>query len=273
MLSIFDYIDPSLYLKDQYTQKKVNNPAFSLRSFALQLGMKSHGPLHAMMKGERNIPKKLVPLLIKSFQLKAKEKKYFEILVDLQRSKTMIEKDMYLKDLESISPKPLREINDVEAYKFYTNPLHGIISEMVQLKNFKNSVGHIKSRLHAHANLKDIDECIERLISLGILKKEGKSLSRTLEHIYTSKEVLSQAVQEYHRQMSKLAMDSLVEQSLEEREFNGISFNIKSSELPAIKEDLRQMVNDLIQKYEAPSGEGDETYHLNLQLFSLTKSN
>ena len=86
----------------------------------------------------------------------------------------MEEKDLYLDRLKALSPKELREVDDIEAYKYITEPLHIIIAEMAELKTFKGAVGWIKGRLRPHINLKDAEDILERLINLGILKKKGK---------------------------------------------------------------------------------------------------
>lgn len=271
MLAIYEYIDPAEYLTDALEEKKEKNPAFSLRSWAQQLGMKSHGPLHAMLKGQRNIPKKYIPLIIKSLKLQGKEAKFFELLVDLSRAKSMEEKELYRERLQALSPKELREVSDIEAYKYITEPLHIIIAEMTELKVFKNSLGWIKMRLRPHLNLKDAEEIVERLINLEILKKEGHKLKKQIQHIYTSKEVMNKAVQLYHKKMGALAIEQISEQSIDQREFNAISFNIKKKDLPKIKEFIREFSDQMVQNFEASSGQGEETYHLNVQFFSLTK--
>ncbi len=258
-------------MTDALEEKKEKNPYFSLRSWAQTLGMKSHGPLHAMLKGQRNIPKKYIPLIIKSLKLQGKEAKFFELLVDLSRAKSMEEKDLYLERLKAISPKELREVDDIEAYKYITEPLHIIIAEMSELKTFKGAVGWIKGRLRPHINLKDAEDILERLINLGILKKEGNKFVKQIQHIYTSKEVISKAVQLYHKKMGTLAIEQISEQHIDDREYNAISFNINKKDLPKIKEYIREFSDQMVQEFEAKSKEGEETYHLNVQFFSLTK--
>jgi len=263
------YLDPAAFLKDALDEKRKNNPNFSLRAWAQRLGMKSHGPLHAMLSSQRNIPKKYIPLLIKSLGLEKKEAKFFELLVDLQRSKSIEEKELYLARLKQLSPKELREVNDIDAYKYITEPLHIIIAEMTTLPKFKNSLGWIKSHLRPSINLLDLENIIERLLSLGILKKEKNKLVKQVQHIYTAKEIMSKAVQEYHKKMSALAIEQISKQDIESREYNAISFNIKKKDLSKIKEAIREFSDQIVQDFESESG--DETYHLNVQLFSLTK--
>lgn len=271
MLSIYNYIDPAQYLSDVFEEKKKNNPMFSLRSWAKQLGMASHGPFHAMLKGERSIPKKYIPKLITSLKLNAKESKYFEALIDYSRAKNLEEKEFYHQRMQALSPKELREVEDLVAYKYHVDPLHHIIGEMTELKTFKNNLGWIKTHMRVNPDLKSIEEALERLINLGVLKLENGKLQKQIRHIYTKNDIMNKAIQLYHKRMGEIAIDQIEKQAVEEREFAGVTFNIHRKDLPKIKEAIREFSDQLIQSFEANSKEGEETYHLNVQFFSLSK--
>lgn len=270
MLSIYSYNDPAEYLTDAFEQKREKNPAFSLRSWAMQLGMKSHGPLHAMLKGQRNIPKKYVPLFIKSFKLEKKEASFFEALVDLQRAKSIEEKEMYTERLKKLGPKQVREVSEIEAYKFISEPLHSFILELTQLKGFKSSLGWIKSKLRQNINLKVAEEILDRLQSLGVLELVNDKYERQSKHISTTVDTMNKAVQEHHKKVLTIATEELQKQDVESREFNSVTFNIRKEDIPKIKQILREQTDEVIQEFEAAPGEGDATYHLGLQFFSLT---
>lgn len=271
MLSIFNYIEPASFLNDVFEEKRKTNPLFSLRSWAKQLGMKSHGPLHAMLNGQRAIPKKYIPKLLSSLKLNAKEIKYFEALIDFSRAKNMEEKEFYHQRLQSLSPKELREVEDLVAYKYHVDPLHHIIGEMTELKDFKDSLPWIKSHMRINPNMLEIEEALNRLLSLGVLKRDNGKLQKQIQHIYTKNDIMDKAIQQYHMRMGQIAIDQIEKQPVEEREFSGVTFNIHKKDLPKIKEALREFSDQLIQSFEAKSKEGEETYHLNLHFFSLTK--
>src|SRR5690606_34834094 len=223
------------------------NPMFSLRSWAKNLGMKSHGPIHAMLKGERTIPKKYVPKLINSLKLNIQESKFFEALVDFSRAKNLDEKEFYLSKLQSLSPKELREIDEMIAYKYNVDPLHHIIAEMSELKNFKNDVRWIKSKIRAGSDIMSVETVLNRLIALGVLKEENGVLKKQIQHIYTKYDIMDKAIQEYHKKMGEVAVSQIARQAVEEREFSGVTFNIHKKHLPEIKEAIREFSNNLIQ--------------------------
>jgi uncharacterized protein (TIGR02147 family) len=270
MLPIYEYIDPAIYLTDALEEKKERNSSFSLRSWAMQLGMKSHGPLHAILKGQRNIPKKLVVTLVKNLKLDVKEAKYLDALVDYQRSKTDEEKAQWMKRLGELSPKISREINDYEVFNYINDPLHFIIAEITQLKGFKKQLGWIKQKLRSSISLKEIEEVLARLQKLEILEDAGDKFIKHVQHIYSSNEIMSKAIQAYHIKMCDMAKEEISNQAVTEREYNGISFNIKKSDLPKIKESMRKFTDQIVEDFEIDAQKGDATYHLNVQLFSLT---
>ena len=82
---------------------------------------------------------------------------------------------------------------------------------------------------------------------------------------------MRKAVQLYHKKMGTLAIEQISEQHIDDREYNAISFNINKKDLPKIKEYIREFSDQMVQEFEAKSKEGEETYHLNVQFFSLTK--
>ncbi|MAZ50022.1 MAG: hypothetical protein CME65_15780 [Halobacteriovoraceae bacterium] len=265
-------MEPIEFISDRFEEIKARNPGYSLRAWAKSLGMKSHGPLHAILKKQRKIPKNLIIPLIKTLKLDKEEAKYFELLVDLSRAKKPEEIDFYKDKLAKLSPVPLREIHDLEAYKYLTDPIHFTVAEMTQLKEFNDSPAWMKKSLRVNQNMRELEVIIERLRNLGIVQRKKKNhYEKPLQHLYTKLEVTSEVVQNYHKFCSELAIDQVSKQDISEKEFNALCFNIKKKDLPQIKEQIRDFINRLVEENEAPAHEGDETYQLNVQFFSLTK--
>jgi uncharacterized protein (TIGR02147 family) len=272
MINVYNYIDPSVFLKDHLEELKTKNSAFSLRAWAKQLGMKSHAPLHDILNGKRKVPKKLIPPLLKSLKLDAKATKYFETLVDLQRSKSEDEKELYLERLKKLSPAEMRSVNDLETYKVVSDPIHLILSELSQLKSFDPNPTWMKQNFRVNYNMRDLENMYARLHSVGLLFDKNGKVHRSTRHLYTTLETTSESVQKYHTVCSQLGQDLISKLPLEKKEFNSVALNLKNKDIPKIKERLREFMNDLIDEFEAPAHKGDETYQLNLHLFSLSKS-
>lgn len=272
MISVYDYLSAENYLSEVWKIKKEKNSQFSVRSWAKQLGMKYHAPLHQILIGKRKIPKHYLPLLITNLKLDAKEALYLETLVDLQKAKTNEEKEIYGTRLNLLTPKPLLKMVKLETYKYFQDPLHGILLEMSYLKDFVAEPSWIQSRIGFKVSIVDIKMTLDRLVTLGFMERNEKGhLTKTSRHIFTKSDIPNKYINEYHVRCSEMAKSALSSQDVLEREFNASTFNIAKKDIPRAKEILRRYLNDFITDIEAPPGVGEETYHINLQLFKITK--
>ena len=84
-------------------------------------------------------------------------------------------------------------------------------------------------------------------------------------------DVPNRAVEIFHEKMSKFAAQEISKQAVEDREYNSFSFNIDKKKMIKAKLRLREFAKEFIEEFEDQSFESTDTYHLNLQLFSITK--
>ena len=265
------YLQTSTLLNDKFKEKKRRNPSFSIRSWATQLGLKSHGALQQMLAGKRGIPKKYIHSMAKSLDLSVGETMYFETLVDFEKAKTQDEKNIYYERLNHLRPQK-REVKflDVEHYKYFQNPLHSIIRTLIEREDFVNDPTWIQKTLRFKTTIREIEEVIKRLKTLDLLNEKDGKLIKKYKAIQNKTDVPSKAVQEFHKKMSTVAQEEVSKQSVSEREYNSFCFNIKKGQLQNAKKRLREFTQEFMDEFEANSKQSDDTYHLNIQLFSLT---
>ncbi len=272
MMTITNYQKAYEFLKDAFGTKQEKNPQFSLRAWSKQLGMASHAPLNLMLAGKRPIPKKYLPQFIKSLDLKPREGLYLETLIEFNQAKSIVEKEMYFSRLKELAPSEPVNLVEMETFKYLGDPLHCIILDMTDLKDFSTDPKWIQDRLQMKVSLKQIDEVLNRLLTLGLVKEFKGKMIKTHQHITNRPDVADFGSQQYHKNVSQLAIDLISEQPVLEREFNGYSLNIKKNKIPEAKLLIRAFVKDFIQQIEDPSTTGEETYQLNVQFFGLTKN-
>ncbi len=272
MLDIYKYTEFHIFLTDAWKEKRSRNRAFSMTAWARQLGLENSSPLSLAFKGKRALPKKYLPQIIKTLGLDMNQASYLEALLDLSRAHTPEQKLLYLNRLKELAPGEAFNAKIVDEFKYLSDPLHGAIIEMTDLKTFKNDPEWIQARLQTPASLQEISETLERLVSLNLLRMDelGK-LVKTHKHLTTEQDVADLGTQNYHKAVSDLAGKAVFEQDVSEREFDSYSFNLNKEKLKTAKARMRQFVNDFLKECEAQPGDGDETFQLNLQLFKLTK--
>ena len=272
-MDIYYYKTAHEFLKDMWLEKKKANRLFTIRSWSKNLGFKSHGPLQQILAGKRPIPKSYIPKLVKSLQLDKKEAEFLERLIDYSRAKNQEERDYLQTKLQAIYPqrKEIR-FTEVENFKFFENPLHGIIRTLTEREDFQNDSKWIQAQLHENYTLKEIDETMERLLDLGLLIQDGKRLLKTSQNIYSKPDISNQAVKLYHQKISSMAAKAVKEQDIKNREFNSMTMNINPQDINKAKERLRHFLKDFMREFETNPGKRANTYQLNLQLFEITKT-
>ncbi len=271
---VYSYKDASQFLKDQWLIRKDKNPSYSIRSWARHLGFKNHSMLQHFLDGSKKIPKKYVPLFSKHLGLSAREGLYFETMVDLQRSKTIEEKEIYIDRLNELLPAKPVKIHEVEAYKSIRDPLHNLLFEMVNLVDFKYDLSWIQQRIYFEVNIAQIRQAIERLIDLGLLEETNNGgIIATGRNLTNPPDVASKGVEEYHKNASLLASEMVSKQNIHEREFNGYALSIPEGSLPKAKDLIRKFIKQFASELGANDPQKAElTYQLNVQFFQLTKN-
>ncbi len=272
MLSVYSYVEPHRFLKDAWTLKRKKNPAFSLTSWSKTLGFENSSPLSLALKGNRVLPKKYLPSIIKSLELTDQEGTYLEALFDLAKAKQPAEKLFYLNRLKKLSPNEIVQSQIIEEYKTLSEPVHTVLLEMTDLRDFKLDVNWIQSRLEDPISLKEISEVLERLINLKLISRDPVSgkIRKTHNTLTSPNDVADLASKNYHKAVSTMAAEAIFKQNLEDREFGSYTFNVKKSQMPKAKKMIREFFSNFFKEVEAPAGEGDETYQMNIQLFQMT---
>lgn len=88
-----EHTDPVDFLKNHFKELKNKNPLFSLRSFAKKLQCTT-STVSRVISGKRAFTNELATRWVDSFDLTAKEKKLFFILIMKKNSATDFEKQL-----------------------------------------------------------------------------------------------------------------------------------------------------------------------------------
>lgn len=272
LVDIYSYKDPALFLRDHWLIKKKRNPSFSIRAWAKSLGITSHSQLHQMIYGKRAIPKKYLSNLVKNLNLTNGEIEYLEALIDIQKAKSDEEKSFYLNKILSKKKQLKVVFHEIESFDLVKNPLHFFILEIFQLKDRTFTVEKIKDMLQFDYSTAEIKRAIDTLLKLKLATKISENeYAKIPNSIFTQNDVPSAAVREYHKNLSELSKVAIENQHVSEREFNAMSFNIKKENLADAKRAIREFREQFVEKFCAMESEGDQTYHLNVNFFAVTK--
>jgi len=270
--SVFDYENYRLFLKDWYAWMKGERPGFSYRAFSRWAGFSSPNHLQLIIQGRRNITRETMAPIVKAIGLKRREAKYFSLLVDLNQATSPEAKAAALKEISALFKKYDRNIEH-DQIEYLSKWYYAVIRELVTTKGFRPDRHYISKRLGRRVTPLAADEAIERLVALGLLRRNPDGgLSQSDAVMTTGSETAEAASYLYHHQMIRLALDALRSQPPSERNFSGITFACRRSDIPEIASMIDDCRHQILAYLEGRGKvEDDEVYQLNIQLFRTTE--
>lgn len=233
-------------LKSEYSRRRVSNPAYSLRAFANFLDI-SPGRLSEYFNGKRSITNTAQKKIMRRLQL---EDFFYLNEQNFQDEKTA--EALLLSDT---------------TFNIISNDLHYSILSLMDTKGFVSDVTWIASRLNCEPL--DVRLAIERLISVGLLKKVGHQLVKLKANLKTSSDIEKKAIKEAHLNVLKHASEALMEIPIELREISTVTFAIDMKKIKLAKQLITNFRRRLCALLETPSA--SEVYRLNIQLIPISK--
>jgi len=271
MKPIFDYMNYREYLDDMYKEKKEMGAFYSFRIFSQKAGFKSPNFLKLVIKGERNLSKESVFKFVKALKLNRNEADYFENLVFFNQSKTLEEKNSYLKKMMKYRKKSDPHKIEESEYKYYSAWYHPVVRELAAAADFKDDYKKLGKMVIPPITPLEAEKSVKLLLNLDFIRKvENDGYRLTEKSLTTGPTVRSIAVANYHKEMMKLASESIERFSSQEREVTSLTLTVSEDTVDTIKQRLKQFREDLL---ELTDGEKNpqQVVQLNLQLFPLSE--
>ena len=269
-ISVFTYDDYRVFLQDFYAAKKQQNPAYSFRYFAKRAGLKSGNYLKLVMDGQRNLTHKTVLKFCKGLALSQWEAHFFENLVFFNQTDDEGEKEFYKKNLELVKNQNARGLLSKDQYDVVSSWYPLAIKELALLSDFAFSSRWIASRLDHKVTVEEVNEAIELLERLGLIKidKKKKKMIVTDQSLQTPNMAGSSAIRSYHKKILDLSKDSVDTQQVENRCFSTLTVAVAKKDLAEAFAKIHQFRNEM-DSFFVKSKKYDAVYQLAIQLFRM----
>ncbi len=267
--NIFEFSDPTEFLRDVLRKKKQINPRFSMRAWARQMGLKNQSLLSLILQEKRRLKSSIAGQIRRSLQLSPQEQKYFDLLVLFRNAETDEERAFYQEALLEVHPEKQFSLIRLDLLRVLSDWCHFAVLEMVRLKDFHEDPEWIAARLGNQVEQIQIQQIVNRLLRLELVERtpEGKLQQKTL-HRTTPDDVPNSVIRKIQKEFMDQAKLALEQQAIDEREFYSFTFCLKKSDLAAAKEKIREFRREFAQSFDAE--QGDEVYQLGIQLFRVT---
>lgn len=268
---LFKHLDYRDFLRKHIEEKKKTSAGWSLAVWSRSLGLSSTSSLTKVLNGEREPGEKITQSLIQYFHFGHKEEIYFKDLIRLSKIKSDPRlKSVLMKQMDKLSPSEMIRLLDDKTFSIIKDWYCLAIREMLRLKDFKEDPKWIAKRMAFPLTEEQIKKTITILLQQGLITRDSEGNLLVGEgSLQTKNDKVSEAIQSYHSQMLDNAKLALTTQHILEREFNAETITINQSRIPEAKELIRKFKSDFARMFE--EAEGDQTYQMQIQFFSLTK--
>jgi uncharacterized protein (TIGR02147 family) len=267
--NIFTYHEWRTFLSDWFEYKRKMDPDFSLRKFS-QKAKVSPGYLPLILNRSRKFSKKALNNILPNLGLSAVEQSYFRLLCKFGTDEDHQTRIDALKKIQRFNKYEKSNPREFEIYDYMSNWLNVAIQEMSHVNAFRAEPDWIYEQLRHKRSLRDIRKSLQFLEAQGFLTiNKDKSVKTNNKEIRCMDRVFSTVLVRFHREMLKLAAESVDKSSREERLVTGYTMAIKKERYSEIEKILGEALAK-IKQLEAKSENADAVYHVALTSFPLT---
>ncbi len=235
-------------LKEELSTRQANNPKYSLRAFASQLGV-NHSALSEVISGRRRLSAKAVESILDKLEIQKKNK-------------------LALLEAHSINPNAYQKISNdriENADAWYFDSL----LELTSVDGFKSDVGWVAQTLGVSEE--KIKSTVEVLVSFGELKitkgqwRATETGTTTLGNRDKAKSIIKVFSQNLKRQD-----DSLKNNSPEKQCQVGFTIAASPEDLPEARRRIYEFQRELAMYLGRKNKGATEVYRFNAGLFPQT---
>lgn len=269
MKSIVEYQDYHAFLSDYYEERK-RTSAFSWREFAKIAGFVSPSYLKDVCCGKTNLSKVTMGRVAAAVGLSGYEVIYFEAMVQFGNAKTDDVRKKFLEQMHSIALDHKVRIVDMDAFEYYDSWKNSVVRELAPIMPGAMP-GEIAKMCTQEISALEVRKSLAFLERAGFLKQVGENVYvQTEKSVEGSREGLPLALRSMHREMGRLAIDSVDRFEPNERNITGVTMGVDREAYERIVHEL----DECRKKITAIAEECNnikQVYRLNLQLFPLSK--
>ena len=269
MKPILEYQDYHAFMSDYYEERK-RTSAFSWREFAKIAGFASPSYLKMVCEGKTNLSKVCMERVAHAMGLVGYEVTYFKAMVQFVNAKKDDLKKKFLEEMQAIAVAHRVRVVYKDAFEYYDGWKNPVVRELAPMMPGAMP-GEIAKACVQEVSALEVRKSLQFLERAGFLRQVGENTYEQVEKdVVGSKEGLPLAIRSLHREMGRLAIDSLDRFGAEERNVTGMTMGINRDAYEKIVAEL-DSCRRRIMSIASECDELTQVYRLNLQLFPLSR--
>jgi uncharacterized protein (TIGR02147 family) len=270
-ITIFEYADYKIYLKDYYSLQKKNNRRFSYRFFAAKAGV-APSLLKDIIAGRRNLTIPVMRKYARAMALNRKETEYFSVLVNFVNSKTNKDKNEYFNQMIAARRNLVLKFLNEAQYEFYSNWYHSAVREIVTLPDFREDPEWIAKKLKPRISPAKARNSLMLLEKLKLIKRDKSGKLKQCDAIISSEyEMQSMILKNFNNELISLAGEAQERFVREDREIGSLTLGLSLKTFQRIKQRVRIFKEEILNMVFEDKSDSERVCQLNFQLFPLSE--
>jgi uncharacterized protein (TIGR02147 family) len=274
MKNLFEYLDYRAFLHDYISAKKKENHYFSERMIASHLDC-NPGFFNRVLKAKRNLSPQYVLKLCAFLKFNAKQKHYFELLVNYNQAKRQIEKDHFFHQLDIFRSSKAKQTLAAQ-HALYSQWFYVVLRELIGFVPCKDSTDETCRTLAKYFEpkvpIEQLRAALVTLEQLGLLSRKSNGTFVVKERFITSgadiPPVIINRVLMQFMDLARLAIDKIPKKK---RSLSTLTVSVSEKGYEKIREKLDQCRGEILSMVSEEDEDIDRVYHLNLHFFPVTK--
>ncbi len=250
-------------LVDENGQKKT-----TLNDLAKKLGYNSASSLSMIASGERLPSSHLLESLFDAWKLSAAEKQRIRLKVEIEKRKRKGKESAHLiSQFNKLAP--YKKI-DLKNFNVVNDWYVMVIKVLASTPDFSEDPQVISQKLRKKVSAAQVKKALALLEETRLLIRDSETgkLKPSMDRTETTHEIISEAIRQNHKSMMKRAVESVEEQTVEQRQLNSLSFQFNPKSLPKAKAKILNFIKEFNEEFN--SDQSNQVYQLNVQLFEHT---
>jgi uncharacterized protein (TIGR02147 family) len=267
---VFEFSTYRDLLKGLLAERIRQNPRYSLRGFARHLGVQP-SLLSEVMGGRRRLTAETAAKIADRLEFEDDEREYFELLVQLDRAKTVELREATLKRIAKIRPDA-SQVHDlgVDLFRTIADWYHLPLLRLLTIKSF-DWTNRAAAKALGIPEV-EVDAALRRMERLELLRilPSGKP-ERLSPDILVESKVPNDSLKKYNLQMLEKAAQAVTRFSPRERFTGTENFALDADQFERASQILEDCFTKILALSSESRGINSEVFHLGIHLFRLTE--
>jgi uncharacterized protein (TIGR02147 family) len=255
-------------LKREYELRASRNPKYSLRAFAIFLGI-SQSRLSEILNGKQGLSRHWAEKIADQLNYTVEERHILADLVDAMHARSPIKRKLAHARLGTRRTMQGTTLQ-ADAFQAIADWYHFGITELALTKGFKSDPNWIGKRLGVGTKL--VELAIDRLLRLGLLvRNRNGSLRCEDTRMSTTDGIPSEAIRKFHAQILAKASEAIDAQTVSERSISSIVFPFHVKNFSEAEDIIKKFRKSFSGQFD-PAAQKDSVYCLAIQFFRLDQN-